>query len=181
MLSSHQQPQQQEQQNQSPPTLKSEESLYHLNLNGNSKKKERVSSACSNCRKSKLKYFKKRKDHTCCDENRPCSRCIKLGKQDTCSDVISKKRGPKPKTSRQEGKPSAKKQKLDHGKDLKITPKIMSIPDIKVEEENVSQTTTTTTEISNFNPNLLETQKSTPYDDEIEDPLNLDLGFFSFF
>jgi hypothetical protein len=120
------------------------------------------------------------KDHTCCDENRPCSRCIKLGKQDTCSDVISKKRGPKPKTSRQEGK-SAKKQKLDHGKDLKIA-KIMSIPDIKVEEET-SQITPSgeLVEVEINQTSTVQTQKSTPYDDEIEDPLNLDLGFnFSF-
>lgn len=45
--------------------------------------KVHVPSACLNCKKA----------HLACDVNRPCRRCINLGKTDTCIDVRHKKRG----------------------------------------------------------------------------------------
>eukprot|EP00842_Homolaphlyctis_polyrhiza_P004232 jgi/Hompol1/480/HPOL_004483-RA len=38
---------------------------------------------CGNCKLA----------HTACNNKRPCSRCIRLSKQDTCVDAIFKKRG----------------------------------------------------------------------------------------
>lgn len=45
--------------------------------------KPAVSVACIHCKKA----------HLACDESRPCKRCVKLGKQDTCVDHVPKKRG----------------------------------------------------------------------------------------
>jgi len=50
--------------------------------------KMRTARACSNCKLA----------HTACDVNRPCGRCISLGKEDSCFDVERKKRG-RPKNS----------------------------------------------------------------------------------
>lgn len=47
----------------------------------------RVTKACINCRKA----------HACCSHERPCERCVKLGLESTCTDAVSKKRGPKRK------------------------------------------------------------------------------------
>ncbi|GAO50978.1 hypothetical protein G7K_5093-t1 [Saitoella complicata NRRL Y-17804] len=45
--------------------------------------KSHVVSACVNCKKA----------HLACDVNRPCKRCVSLGKADTCVDSTHKKRG----------------------------------------------------------------------------------------
>ncbi|KAH6614987.1 hypothetical protein C7974DRAFT_320332 [Boeremia exigua] len=45
--------------------------------------KAHVASACVNCKKA----------HLSCDVQRPCGRCVASGKQDTCKDVLHKKRG----------------------------------------------------------------------------------------
>ncbi|KAF1923946.1 uncharacterized protein M421DRAFT_73999 [Didymella exigua CBS 183.55] len=45
--------------------------------------KAHVASACVNCKKA----------HLSCDVQRPCGRCVSSGKQDTCKDVLHKKRG----------------------------------------------------------------------------------------
>lgn len=45
--------------------------------------KAHVASACVNCKKA----------HLSCDIQRPCSRCVSSGKQDSCIDVQHKKRG----------------------------------------------------------------------------------------
>src|SRR4051812_9537795 len=45
----------------------------------------RVNCACSNCKRAKAK----------CDEIRPCSRCIRTGRELSCSDSIHQKRGRK--------------------------------------------------------------------------------------
>lgn len=47
-----------------------------------------VSRACTNCRKA----------HTKCDEQKPCSRCVRLGLSDTCHMAEIQKRGRKRKT-----------------------------------------------------------------------------------
>jgi hypothetical protein len=49
-------------------------------------------------------------DHKCCEKARPCSRCIRLGKQDTCVDVPERKRGRK---SSKNEKQSKKKKKIE--------------------------------------------------------------------
>lgn len=51
------------------------------------KKRKQVKKACVNCRKA----------HSCCDDNRPCKRCVDLGIQDYCRDTENKKRGRKRK------------------------------------------------------------------------------------
>ncbi|KAI8063278.1 hypothetical protein BC940DRAFT_369794 [Gongronella butleri] len=48
-----------------------------------SKRIHNVASACVNCRKA----------HLACDVNRPCRRCVTLGKADSCQDIKHKKRG----------------------------------------------------------------------------------------
>eukprot|EP01080_Neovahlkampfia_damariscottae_P002446 gene2446-3156_t len=138
-------------------------SQYHFSVNNNSKKKERVSSACSNCRRN----------HTCCDENRPCSRCIKLGKQDTCVDVVSKKRGPKPKTKsikNSENKQPVKKQKLDNSK---ISPKVQASTMAVVKPTAILPNL----QIESSIPEI-EVPVKKDEDFEIEDPLKLDLDIF---
>ncbi|KAJ1935322.1 hypothetical protein EC988_008521, partial [Linderina pennispora] len=45
--------------------------------------KPHVPSACTNCKKA----------HLACDLQRPCRRCVNMGKCDTCKDVQHKKRG----------------------------------------------------------------------------------------
>ncbi|GIZ41160.1 hypothetical protein CKM354_000447500 [Cercospora kikuchii] len=50
---------------------------------GGRKSKAHVASACINCKRA----------HLSCDVNRPCTRCVSTGKQDTCFDVQHKKRG----------------------------------------------------------------------------------------
>lgn len=50
-------------------------------------KRKAVQRACQNCKNA----------HTCCEEQRPCSRCIKLGIESTCFDALPKKRGRKKK------------------------------------------------------------------------------------
>ncbi|KAI9319644.1 hypothetical protein BX666DRAFT_1875644 [Dichotomocladium elegans] len=45
--------------------------------------KPHVPSACINCKKA----------HLACDVSRPCTRCVALGKIDTCQDIKHKKRG----------------------------------------------------------------------------------------
>ncbi|KAF2208969.1 hypothetical protein CERZMDRAFT_118657 [Cercospora zeae-maydis SCOH1-5] len=50
---------------------------------GGRKSKAHVASACINCKRA----------HLSCDVNRPCSRCVSTGRQDTCFDVQHKKRG----------------------------------------------------------------------------------------
>ncbi|VUC24814.1 unnamed protein product [Clonostachys rosea] len=47
------------------------------------KAKGHVASACVPCKKAHLR----------CDSQRPCSRCISNGKEDSCHDVVHKKRG----------------------------------------------------------------------------------------
>ncbi|KAI5362870.1 putative zn(2)-C6 fungal-type DNA-binding domain-containing protein [Septoria linicola] len=47
------------------------------------KSKAHVASACINCKRA----------HLSCDINRPCTRCVSSGKQDSCFDVQHKKRG----------------------------------------------------------------------------------------
>ncbi len=39
--------------------------------------------ACASCRRN----------HTACDNVRPCGRCVALGRADECMDLASKKRG----------------------------------------------------------------------------------------
>jgi len=51
----------------------------------NAQRRKQVRRACVNCRKS----------HACCDDARPCQRCVKLGLQDLCEDVKHEKRGRK--------------------------------------------------------------------------------------
>jgi len=51
-----------------------------------------VSRACTNCRKA----------HTKCDEQKPCSRCVRLGLSDTCHMAELQKRGRKRKTEQQQ-------------------------------------------------------------------------------
>ena len=46
-------------------------------------RKVQVTSACSNCKKA----------HLACDDERPCKRCSRSGKPDSCVDVEHKKRG----------------------------------------------------------------------------------------
>lgn len=50
---------------------------------GGRKSKAHVASACVNCKRA----------HLSCDVQRPCTRCVASGKQDTCYDVAHKKRG----------------------------------------------------------------------------------------
>ncbi|KAK5112614.1 hypothetical protein LTR62_003929 [Meristemomyces frigidus] len=50
---------------------------------GGRRAKTHVASACINCKRA----------HLSCDVQRPCSRCVSSGKQDTCVDVQHKKRG----------------------------------------------------------------------------------------
>ncbi|ETN42012.1 uncharacterized protein HMPREF1541_03951 [Cyphellophora europaea CBS 101466] len=50
------------------------------------KNKAHVASACINCKKKHLR----------CDNARPCRRCVQAGKEDTCQDVVHKKRGRPP-------------------------------------------------------------------------------------
>ncbi|KAI9225875.1 MAG: hypothetical protein DHS80DRAFT_33276 [Piptocephalis tieghemiana] len=45
--------------------------------------KSHVTTACANCKKA----------HMACDVNRPCRRCVVLGKEATCTDVRHKRRG----------------------------------------------------------------------------------------
>lgn len=45
--------------------------------------KTHVASACVNCKRA----------HLSCDVQRPCARCVASGKQDSCVDVVHKKRG----------------------------------------------------------------------------------------
>ncbi|KAF2120635.1 hypothetical protein BDV96DRAFT_271218 [Lophiotrema nucula] len=45
--------------------------------------KAHVASACVNCKRA----------HLSCDVQRPCGRCVASGKQDSCKDVVHKKRG----------------------------------------------------------------------------------------
>ncbi|KAI9244234.1 hypothetical protein BY458DRAFT_561047 [Sporodiniella umbellata] len=54
-----------------------------------------VPSACINCKTA----------HLGCDVSRPCERCVKLNKADTCQDVLHKKRG-RPKRQTQNGSQS---------------------------------------------------------------------------
>ncbi|KAH9810479.1 GAL4-like Zn(II)2Cys6 (or C6 zinc) binuclear cluster DNA-binding domain [Teratosphaeria destructans] len=50
---------------------------------GSRRSKAHVASACINCKRA----------HLSCDVQRPCTRCVAAGKQDTCIDVQHKKRG----------------------------------------------------------------------------------------
>lgn len=53
--------------------------------NTQTKRRKQVKKACVSCRAA----------HARCDENRPCTRCIKHGMQDYCFDAKTKKRGRK--------------------------------------------------------------------------------------
>jgi PAS domain S-box-containing protein len=52
-------------------------------------RRKQVRKACTNCRKA----------HACCDEQRPCLRCVNLGLSSECVDAENKKRGRKRKNS----------------------------------------------------------------------------------
>lgn len=52
-------------------------------------RRRQVRKACTNCRRA----------HACCEEQRPCQRCINLGLTDDCRDAENKKRGRKRKLS----------------------------------------------------------------------------------
>jgi PAS domain-containing protein len=56
-----------------------------MDTNDEDAKRRQVRRACTNCRKA----------HACCDEQRPCQRCINLGVIDECKDAENKKRGRK--------------------------------------------------------------------------------------
>jgi len=44
---------------------------------------KKINSQCNNCGKAKTR----------CDKKRPCGRCVKLNKEDSCADVEAKQRG----------------------------------------------------------------------------------------
>jgi hypothetical protein len=50
------------------------------------KKRQHVNNACTNCKRS----------HLACDHNRPCSRCVRTGRQETCMDFKHRPRGRPP-------------------------------------------------------------------------------------
>ncbi|BFZ58807.1 hypothetical protein PYCC9005_005872 [Savitreella phatthalungensis] len=58
--------------------------------------KAHVASACVNCKRA----------HLACDSQRPCHRCISIGKADQCFDVAHKRRG-RPRTKEGSGSMSA--------------------------------------------------------------------------
>jgi len=57
-------------------------SISTVDENGNRPKRSQVKNACVNCRKSCKK----------CDDSRPCQRCIKYGREDTCIDSVRRER-----------------------------------------------------------------------------------------
>jgi len=59
--------------------------------------KRKTRKACFNCKNA----------HACCNDERPCSRCVKLGMGKICFDTEGKKRGRKPKVPRLEKSNSA--------------------------------------------------------------------------
>ena len=75
------------------------------------KKRKQVTRACKKCKQS----------HACCDNQRPCSRCVNLGIADSCCDSEQKKRGRKRKedevqeTPTQKKKPEFKQEQTVHG------------------------------------------------------------------
>ncbi|KZM22744.1 uncharacterized protein EKO05_0001515 [Ascochyta rabiei] len=76
--------------------------------------KAHVASACVNCKKA----------HLSCDVQRPCGRCVASGKQDTCKDVLHKKRGrPRLRDDRDFTRPDEGRQQPDRslGSSLPVT------------------------------------------------------------
>ncbi|KAK1071850.1 hypothetical protein LTR74_002950 [Friedmanniomyces endolithicus] len=74
-----------------------------LSTRGGRRSKTHVASACVNCKRA----------HLSCDVQRPCTRCVSSGKQDTCVDVQHKKRG-RPRL-REESDPSAQQMIPEQG------------------------------------------------------------------
>lgn len=70
----------------------------------NPKRRNQVSRACSNCRKT----------HAACDTERPCKRCIQHGLQNFCIDVPRKKRISK-KTRLEQAEQHVLKEDLNQG------------------------------------------------------------------
>eukprot|EP01080_Neovahlkampfia_damariscottae_P011798 gene11798-5132_t len=71
------------------------------------KKRKQVTRACKKCKQS----------HACCDNQRPCSRCVNLGLADSCCDSEQKKRGRKRKEEEvQETSPIQKMKKPEQFK-----------------------------------------------------------------
>ena len=72
----------------------------------------RVIRACSNCKKAKAR----------CDQQRPCIRCVRTGKQDSCVDSVHAKRGRKQQTRADSpggnDSGSAQKPKMPHSMPL---------------------------------------------------------------
>lgn len=63
-------------------------------------RKKHVSAACSNCRAA----------HAACDTVRPCERCVRLGKQESCMTPVHRKRGRKSVKRQGKGNQSPKER-----------------------------------------------------------------------
>ncbi|XPS75123.1 hypothetical protein M3J09_007233 [Ascochyta lentis] len=75
--------------------------------------KAHVASACVNCKKA----------HLSCDVQRPCGRCVASGKQDTCKDVLHKKRGrPRLRDDRDFARPEEGRQQPDRNLGSNLPP-----------------------------------------------------------